>query len=161
MKSIIVYSTKYGSVEKASKMLKEKLKGEVALVNIMKEKAPSLEGYDTVILGGSVYVGKVQKELTGYISKNLSELTKKRIGLFICGALKENEKLAEEFNNAFPEELYDKALAKEVFGYEFNFEKMSFIDKMATEKIIGIKSSVSEFKEDIIDSFAKVMNFEG
>lgn len=43
MRSLIVYATKYGSVEKAADMLKSKMNGEVELVNITKERVPSLD----------------------------------------------------------------------------------------------------------------------
>lgn len=161
MKSIIIYGTKYGATEKAANMLKEKLKGEVTLVNITKEKAPSLNEYDNVVLGGSMYVGKIQKQLTNYMKDNLTELSKKRTGLFICAALKEPEKLIQEFKDAFPEELATNAITKEVFGYEFDFEKMGFMDRMITKSIVGIKSSVSSLQKETIEKFAEVMNFEG
>jgi menaquinone-dependent protoporphyrinogen oxidase len=161
MKSIVIYATKYGTAEKAAKMLKEKLQGEVALVNIMKEKSPSFKEYDNVILGGSIYVGKIQKELTNYMKSNLSELMKKRVGLFICAALNEPEKLTQELNDAFPEELRSAAVAKEAFGYKFSFEKMNFFDKMATKAIVGIKSNVSELNAGAVESFAKAMNSQG
>ncbi|ERI93872.1 hypothetical protein HMPREF1982_01374 [Clostridiales bacterium oral taxon 876 str. F0540] len=158
VKSVIIYATKYGAAEKAANMLKEKLKGQVTMVNLTKEKVPSLEEYDNVILGGSIYVGKIQKQLTNYIKANLPELLKKRTGLFICAALNEPEKLIKELSDAFPEELANKAVAKEVFGYEFSFEKMGFIDKMMTKSIVGIKSSISSLEKETIEKFAEAMN---
>lgn len=41
----------------------QNLQSDVKLVNLMKEKAPALEGYDRVIIGGSIYYGRIQKEL--------------------------------------------------------------------------------------------------
>lgn len=158
MKSIIIYATKHGSAEKAAKMLKEKLKGEVILINIMKEEVPPLEEYDNVILGGSIYMGKIEKELSGYIKGNLSKLVVKRIGLFICGALKDTKKLAKELDETFPEELVNIASAKGVFGYEFNFEKLSFWEKKLTSAIMGIKSSVSNLSKEAICDFANAIN---
>jgi menaquinone-dependent protoporphyrinogen oxidase len=161
VKSVIIYSTKYGTAEKAANMLKEKLKGEVALINITKEKAPSLKEYDNVILGGSIYVGRIQKQLISFMKDNLEELSKKRVGLFICAALNEPEKLIKELKDAFPEELTNNAIIKEVFGYEFSFEKMGFMDKMMTKSIVGIKSSVSSLQKETIEKFADAMNLQG
>jgi menaquinone-dependent protoporphyrinogen oxidase len=160
MKSIIIYATKYGCAEKAARMLKERLRGEIDMVNVAKEKVPSLKEYDNVILGGSIYVGKIQKELASYINNNLTELLGKRTGLFICGALKETDKISKELKDAFPEALSNKTVAKETFGYEFSFDKMSFFDKIATKSIVGIKSSISELNEDAIENFAKAINSE-
>ena len=156
MKKIILYTTKYGSVEKAASMLKNMLGDDTVMVNLMKEKAPGLGEFTTVILGGSIYVGKVQKELSEYISKNLPELLKKRVGLFICAA-QEPEVIKQELENAFPAELYQQAIAKEHLGYEFDFKKMSFMDKTITKMIAKTKESRFEISQAAITEFAKRM----
>ncbi|MDH7552618.1 MAG: flavodoxin domain-containing protein [Spirochaetota bacterium] len=61
MKEIIIYSTKYGSVERSAKMLKSYLPEDTVPVNVKNEKEVNIEDFDTVILGGSVYMGKIQK----------------------------------------------------------------------------------------------------
>lgn len=161
MKTLIVYATKYGSAEKAAEKLKEKLQGDVTLINVMEEIPPALEEFVNVILGGSIYMGKVQQKLISFIKSNISELMKKRVGIYICAALNPQEKVMRELYEAFPELLYNKALAREVFGYEFHFEKMGFIERKMTSSIMGIKNSVSKLDEEAIESFARVMNFMG
>jgi len=154
VKTIIIYATKYGSVEKAARILKEKLGGEVALVNLMKEKAPSFSEYDRIVLGGSVYVGKVQKELTAYINNNLPELLKRKIGLFVCAA-QEPEVVKQELEAAYPQELYLHAEATAHLGYEFDFSKMSFVDKTVTKMIAKTKESKFALSEEAIANFAR------
>lgn len=165
MKSIIIYTTKYGSVEKAAERLKSKMDGEVHLVNIMKEKSPALNEYDCVILGGSIYAGKVQKELTEYISQNVPLLLEKRVGLFICAGQPEPIK-TQELQTSFPVELFEHAAAKDVFGYEYNFEKLNFLEKLVIRVVAGVKSSKFELSDEKIDHFAKqlmqtIVNKEG
>lgn len=157
MKSVIIYTTKYGSVEKAANILKSKMGGDVQLVNLMKEKAPELNGFDAVILGGSVYVGSVQKELKNYISVNLPVLQNKRLGLFICGAQVTPEETQKELEGNFPSELYNKAAIKGSFGYEFDFSKLNFMHKIMIGKIAGVKESQFKLSEEKIESFAKAM----
>ena len=154
MKGIIIYTTKYGSVEKAANILKNKINGDIRLVNLIKEKAPELGSYDLVILGGSVYVGSVQKELKKFASDNLSLLQDKKIGLFICGAQPTDEELQRELKGSFPSELYDKAAAKGVFGYEFDFGKLGFLHKLMIGKIAGVKESQFKLSEEKIETFA-------
>lgn len=157
MKSIIIYTTKYGSVEKAAKLLKPKLNGQVDLLNLAKEKAPNLDGYDNVILGGSIYAGKVQKKLSDYITQNLPLLLKKRVGLFICAGQPEPVG-TQELQSSFPPELVTAAAVKEVFGYEYNLEKLNFIDKLAIRVIAKVKTSKFALSEETIDRFARTMN---
>lgn len=60
MKNLIVYATKHGTAKKCAEMLKTRLNGETVLANV-KETPPDLEDFDTVVLGGSIYIGKMQK----------------------------------------------------------------------------------------------------
>jgi menaquinone-dependent protoporphyrinogen oxidase len=156
IRTLIIYATKHGSVENAVRLLKEKLEGEITVINIMNEDPPELNEYDNVILGGSIYLGKIQKRLSKYMEKHLTDLLSKRIGLFICGA--EREEIREkELIGSFPEKLFEHAVCKEIFGYEIHFEDMNFIEKKVVGSILGYKDNYSELSEPKIDSFAKAM----
>lgn len=157
MKNIIIFATKYGCAEKAANLIKEKLEGQTLLVNIMKDAVPSLDEYDTVILGGSIYVGRIQKELTGYITANVSQLLQKCIGLFICAGSPDVAARAKELESVFPREIYEHAICKEVLGYEINFEKMNFFDRIILRMVKGDKENVSEFSKEKVESFASAM----
>ena len=113
MKSIIIFSTKYGCAEKTAKMLQSKMKGDVRMVNIVKDKVPALDEFDAVILGGSIYMGRIQKELTAFISGNLPALLKKKVGLFklITKAMKGDKKDVSEISEENIERLA-KTLSK-------------------------------------------------
>lgn len=156
MKNIIIFTTKHGSVEKAAKRLEAKLDGEVCLVNLMREKSPALDEFDRVILGGSIYAGRVQKKLSGFILGNVSQLVKKRVGLFICAAQPEPASL-QELQAAFPSDLFEHAVVKEVFGYEYDFAKLNLLEKLATRAIAGVTSSKFELSDEKIDIFAKTI----
>jgi menaquinone-dependent protoporphyrinogen oxidase len=158
MKSIVIYATKYGSAEKAAGILKSGMEGQVHQVNIMKQKAPVLDEYDNVILGGSIYMGRIQKKITDYITANLPVLLNKRIGLYICAGLPDPETRAKELAGAFNAELYEHAVCKEIFGHELNYEKMGFLDKLIMKAVKGDKNSSSEFYQDKIEAFAKAMS---
>lgn len=156
MRSLIIYATKYGCVEKAATILKSKMDGDVSLANIANKKVPTLDDYDNVILGGSIYVGKIQKLLTNYIKANLPILLHKRVGLFICAGQPEPVR-TQELEQAFPAELYNHAAAKDVFGYEFRFDKLSFLDKLIMRKVAGVTQSISDLSEEKIESLAKAI----
>lgn len=160
MKTAILYTTKYGSVRKAAEILKEKLSGESLFADIANEPVPSLDGYDTVILGGSVYIGRIQKKLSAYIQKNLDILLTKRIGVFLCAGATENEQQEKELKEAYPSGLYDHALARGVLGYSYDFDKMRFFDRFIVSKILGDTKSVSAFYDDKITQFAQTMNVD-
>ena len=158
MKTLIIYSTKYGCTEKCAKTLSEKLTGEVELVNTKKDSIPNLAEYNKIIIGGSIYIGKIQKEIKEFCEKNLDVLKNKTIALFVCCGFP--EKLDLQFS--FPKELIETAVIKEVFGGELNKEKMKLIDRILTNFIE--KATAKEGKMDAsilpenINKLAELMN---
>lgn len=156
MKTLIVYATKHGFAEKCSELLKDKLSGEVMAVNIRKDAIPSLSSFDKVIIGGSIYIGKIQKEISAFCTENLDVLKDKKIGLFICGMQKDNIKT--EIATSFPNDLLTHASAKECFGGEFIMKNMNALERFIIKMVAKTKSDVSNTSEENIDRLAKVMN---
>lgn len=156
MKTIIIYTTNHGSVEHAAQMLKPRIPGDVELINMMKKEAPLLDEFDNVILGGSIYAGKIQSKLSQYAEKHLPELLTKRIGLFICAAQKE-EISEKELVDSFPKDLIEHAICKEVFGYEIHFEDMNFFEKMIVRFVMKQHQSYSELSSEKINGFAETI----
>lgn len=156
MKTLLVYASKYGCTEKCAKLVAERLNGNVDMVNLKEKKEIDLSKYNKVIIGGSIYIGKIQKEVTEFCSKYLNTLREKPIGLFICGLQK--DAIETEINQNFPPELLEIAETKEYFGGEFIFEKMNFMEKMIVKKVAKTNSDISEIQEDNINKFANVMN---
>lgn len=154
MKSIIVYATKYGCAEEAAKRVQKELGPETELCNILTGNVPPLSGYDTVILGGSVYVGRVQKQITAFCTDHLTELLGKKVGLFLCAGQTEEDARQKELEAAFPAALLQHAAAKDILGYAFQFEKMKFLDKIVMKKIKGDSVSTAEYYGNRIARFA-------
>ncbi|KTD86516.1 flavodoxin domain-containing protein [Paenibacillus etheri] len=153
MKTIIIYTSKYGCTEKAAYLLKNQLGDETEVVNLMLAKEPTLERYDTVILGGSIYYGKIQKQMTAFTSKYINELDKKRVGLFICAGAK-GEEATQELKSSFPEKLYNQSITKEVFGDEIYEEKMTVLDRLVLRVVKGKNKSVNGLSQEAIERFA-------
>lgn len=165
MKTLIVYATKYGCTEKCATILSEKLKGDVALKNIKVAGTVDLVPYDKVIIGGSIYAGKIQREISDFCLKNMHQLKPKKVGLFVCGMLSDQAEM--ELNSSFPQELLANAIAKDFFGGEFRFKKMNFLERLIVKKVakddknlpaLDTGKDVSTISEDIINRFAQLMN---
>jgi len=157
MKTLIIYATKHGTVEKAVNILKSKLTGEVHIVNIMKKQVTTLKEYDNIIIGGSIYRGKIQKKLSVFVNTNLPLLLEKKIGLFICAGETDETLKEKEFKLAFPPTLFDHAIAKDVFGFEFDMAKLNFFEKLIMSKVKGLKTNIFELSEEKVYIFAKGM----
>ena len=157
MKTLIVYATKYGCTQDCVSTLKDKLSGEVHAFDTVKGNVPDAKDYDSVIIGGSVYMGQINKKLKGYMEKNKEVLLSKKLGLFVvCGFM---DKQQENLGNAFPQVLRSHAASVECFGGEIRKDKMGFLHKKVVamlEKEVDI-SKIQLLNENI-DRLATAMN---
>ena len=128
MKTIIIYASTYGYGKDCAEKLSEQLKGEVILADISKESNPPIDEFDNAVIGGSIYMGQIQKKLKEYCASNVELLKNKRLALFLCSGVPEN--FDKDMKNAFPEELLQKVIAMEAFGGELRREKLNFVHKI-------------------------------
>lgn len=157
MNTLIVYASKYGCTEKCAVNLLEKLTGKVDICNLKTTETIDIFQYDKVVIGGSIYMGKIQKEVSEFCSKNLDVLKDKKIGVFIC-CMRDGDTAQRELNNAFPQELVENAVAKEYFGGAFIFSKMGFLDKLITKKVAKTDQDASTISEERMNRFGQLMN---
>lgn len=169
MSTLLVYGSKYGSTKKCSELLKEKLKGNVEIVDIKKVEALDFNRYEKIIIGSSIYVGKIQKEISEFCRSYSEVLKTKKISIFLCCM---NEKdIEKQMSDNFSKELLDSSIAKGYFGGEFNFTKMNFIEKNIIKMIaktvgskdnkfkdLNMKKDISLLEINNIDKFAKIIN---
>ncbi len=157
MKTLIAYSTKHGAAESSAKKLSEKLNGDVDLLNLKKANDIQLSNYDKVIIGSSVYMGKIRKEAFKFCNDNLSSLKDVKVGLYIC-CMTEGDDALKQLKDNFPKELVDSAIVKGVFGGEFDFKKMNFLEKMVIKKVAGVEETESKLLQENIAKFADELN---
>lgn len=157
MKTLIAYSTTHGCTEKTAVELKEQLGGAVELVNLKKQSNPELGSFDRIIIGGSIHAGQIQKRIKEFCSKNLEELKLKELGLFIC-CMEQGESAQKQLLEAFPEELHQNAKSSAIFGGEFDFNKMNFLEKVVVKKVAKVKESTSNVDHQAIHKFSKRMD---
>ena len=144
--------SRHGTTAKVAAELKEKLGSEnTVVIDLGRDPVPSLDEFDTIIIGGSVHAGTVQQELTTFCVKNKKELLKKRLGLFMCYM---NTDLSElEFEDSFPIDLRRHAIARGMVGGEFLIEKMTEEERNAVKNVKGIEQSVYRIDRNAIKNF--------
>ncbi len=157
MSTLIVYMSRHSTTKKVAEIVKRGLKdNHIVSVDIGTEKVPSVDEFDTIIIGGSIHAGQIQKKIKNFCKSNITTLLNKKLGLFLC--YMEITKAQEQFVNNFDEELRNHALATGLMGGEFLFEKMNFIEKFLVKKIAGVKISVSKLKTNEINKFIERLN---
>jgi len=154
----IFYASKYGTTEKAVIRLEEKLRSDgcsVEIFNIKKDKPLLNEKttFDLLLVGGSIYMGKIQKEVANFCEKNEDTLLNNKLGLFLCCG--NSDDFESQLTTNFSEKIIDHASCKGYFGYGYNLEKMNFLYKKIIKKVANISSSENAIKDESIETFAK------
>lgn len=156
MKTLIAYSSKYGNTQKCAKILEEKLSGDITVADIGKNKKVDISDYDLVIIGGPMYMGRLNGDTKKFCKKNLKELKNKKIGLFKCGMDRETD--AEVIISAqYPSELVKLAAAKKGFGGACVVSKMNSFDKMIFTKVAKSTEDSEFIDYNQIDEFARLI----
>ena len=128
MKTLILYTSKYGFTEDCVRKLSSRLTGEVVAVDAAKAPMPDPAAFDAVIVGGPVYMGRIPKALSACIQANLGRIRSRRLGLFLCCGLP--DQFSESLKAAFPSELLAEAASVQCFGGELRTERMKGMDRM-------------------------------
>ena len=134
MKTLIVYGSTYGFTKDCVQKLAGQLEGDVVTANAMTEEIPNANQFDNVIVGGSIYMGQIQKKIKEFCAANEKLLSSKKLGLFLCCGLPEN--LEQSMKNSFPESLMGKAAAKGCFGGELRMNRMKLMHKMISNMML-------------------------
>lgn len=152
MKAGIFYSSKHGTTEKIANYIKERLDGyAVEVIELTGANIPEVEDYDLIIIGGSIHVGKIQNSVETFCKLRESELIYKKVGLFICGMLE--DKLQEEFDNAYSDTLKEHSSANGIFGGELLFDEMNILEKFVVKRVAKVSETVSQINYPAIDEF--------
>jgi len=144
MKILIIYGTKYGCTKKCAQLLKDRLLSNVTILEATSCNL-DLSQFDAIIIGGSVYMGKMRKEITRFIKRNKHILGQKRVGLFACCYTPTD---AEGFlETIFPTDLLQHAVCATTVGGEMDYQNMNFAYRklfQSLKKIEGFNEGFSE-----------------
>jgi len=155
MKTLIAYSSTMGCTEQCARRLKNDIGNGVDLVRISRRRKYHLEQYDTIIIGGSVHNGHIQQAVRRFCQGYLSELLKKKVGIFVC-CMDTGVKEEEMMTRAFPESLRAHSLATGYFGGELNSDKMTLLTKIMTRKAARIEEEIELNSSRIQDFVEKI-----
>ncbi len=154
MKIAILYISKHGTTEKIAKQIADALaEYDCNVIDIKKHKHPDLEKFDYLILGSSIYAGKIQQAMDNFCHQYLAQLQPKVIGLFVCGMQPTEEQREQELMRAFPSELFERTTTKSFLGGEFLFEKMNIWERWIVRHISKVSNSVSMINDHAVQQF--------
>ena len=95
METLIIYLSKHGTAQKASRLIQKFLSPDnnVTTINLSHDNVPELSNYDRIIIGTSVYVGKGRRSFAKFCTNEYINLfAHKDLGLFLCGLEEDYQK---------------------------------------------------------------------
>ena len=162
MKCLICYQSKTGTTAKCAEILKKKLEKRGAQVTAANLAAgrPQLAGYDCIITGAPVRMGKIPKETKAFLEASRNELLNcKKTAFFICSAFpaQTQQVLLENF----PRELLEASVCAAGFGGEVDIHKQKgfdrFMARMMTNLVKHYKAAMPSVREENIEAFANTL----
>lgn len=131
MKILIIYASKNGVAKKSAELLSSELSttNEVTLCDI-NDSPPSPDGFDVIVLGGSVRMTKISKKLKAYLKQNIEAISNMPSAFFICCGI------IRDFEDYKVTELPPKinfSLGVECFGGELKPDKLKGFDKLVVK----------------------------
>ena len=141
MKTLIVYGTRYGATAGTSEEIAKILREEgldVKVLNAKEEKVKDISGYELIVVGTGVQMGRWTGEVEDFLKKHEKELEAKKVAIFVSSmkTVAEREgKLADvesarkwDIDNKLPKYSF-KPLSVGFFGGVLNYNKMNFFFK--------------------------------
>ncbi len=154
MRVLVAYRSKYGTCEKAARLLAERISGEVVLADLKRERPGDLSAYGTVLIGGSIYAGTIQKEIRSFCESRQQELLDRQVGLFLC-CLYTGEKARLQLQASFPDWLLAHAFAALPVGGELHLDRLSLPDRIIMKVLGKQREDIRNLDTSRIDQLAQ------
>lgn len=144
---LVAYATKHGSTTEIAGAIGKELTAAGLGVEVKELKnVQSPAGYDAVVIGGPIYMGKVMADVKKFVGRHREKLAAMPVAAFVVG-LSPASKDEEEIDTA-KKALSDaisplQPVASALFAGNLDPEKLGFIER----KMIGmVKSPTGDFR---------------
>ncbi len=149
MNALVVFGRRHGSTAKIAEEIGTVLVNEgydVRVVDAAKETVSEVAGYDVVIVGSGIRMGKWTRETLDFLERFEADLSEKKVALFVsCGYSREPDKVDEARENFLMKvaEKYPsiKPVSLGLFGGVFSFDRYGFGERLIFR---GIKKDLEK-----------------
>lgn len=160
MKTLIVYAGKYGTTARIAGIIAQALAGQVQAHNLAEGPPPAPEDFERIVIGSSVYIGRIRKQAKAFCVQNKAVLLQKQLALFLCSGMPQNSE--QYYKDNFDEALLQHASPKASFSGEFLVEKMGFLDKKMIAAVAkGSGMEAPQLDEQAVRAFAAALGQAG
>jgi menaquinone-dependent protoporphyrinogen oxidase len=157
VKVLIAYRSRYGTTAACSSELSEQIQAGARLVDLGKNIFPDVEPFEIVLIGGSIYGGKIQREVVSFCEKSRERLLARKVAAFLC-CLYQGEQANAQLRASFPPWLLAHAFSSALFGGELRLRALRPIDRMLLKGLPRGQGDVSLLRHDEITRLAETVN---
>jgi menaquinone-dependent protoporphyrinogen oxidase len=134
-KILVVYATRYGSTQEVAAAIADTLRDHQLEVSLREARdVRTLEGYDAVILGAPLYVGKWHKDAHQFLRRHESVLMRKPVAIFALGPINDDEQeilgSRVQLDTELKQYSWLKPVATEMFVGKYDPSKFHFFDRL-------------------------------
>jgi menaquinone-dependent protoporphyrinogen oxidase len=145
---LVAYGTKKGSTAEVAQAIAKELQAEGLTADAVEiEKVASLQGYDAAVIGGPMYMGRIDSRVGTFVKRNSAVLAKMPVAGFVVGlsaASKDPEGMAWSEKALHAAFAPLQPVAEAVFAGRLDPEKLSWIQRWIVKKV---KSPVGDFRD--------------
>jgi len=151
MKTLVLYSSKYGTTKECAEKISTQLNCDIYSLDHVGDV--SLKNYTHIVIGSSVYMGKLRKSISNFIENN-TEIKSKSLTFFICC----ND--TTDYVSLIPSKIKYASIFH--LGFELKLSQMKFTDRFITKMVSKSSEDVSMINESeiqrLIHSLKEVPN---
>jgi len=128
---LVAYATKYGSTQEVAEAIATTLREHGLEVEVRPAReVRSLKGYDSVVLGAALYMGRWHADARHFLKRHRTVLSSLPVAIFALGPLDAAEKqwhdARAQLNQALAKEPWLTPVNVEMFGGVINQAKLHF-----------------------------------
>ena len=150
MNILIAYDSKLDQTVQTGKLLAEyirrKLRTDPTIVDFGRRAAIDMDQFDAVVVGGTMWYGKLDDGMQNFLDKYLAELGSQSLFLFV-NSYNPEEKFKRNMVGQVPLELLEVAYTTNI-GQTVNFDKLNPIQKVKWT-VMGQKDEASFSRKKI------------
>lgn len=135
---LVTYATKYGSTQEVAETIATMLRESGLRVTVQAmAKVRALDGFDAVVLGAPIYIGRLYKDAVRFLERHREALAKRPVAVFSLGPIHAVEEERQGARQSLDQELaklpWLTPVAIEMFGGKYDPAKLRFPDNLLTK----------------------------
>jgi menaquinone-dependent protoporphyrinogen oxidase len=153
VKVLIAYRSKYGATAGCAAALAGRLGAETVLFDLATRGAPKVESFDAVLIGGSIYGGKIQGAVTSFCENHERVLVNRPVGVFVC-CFFQGEQARAQIQASFPEWLLAHSFASVHCGAVLHYRRLTVLDRFLVRSLGSSTGDLELIRQDAIAGLA-------